>query len=68
VGYTHRALLKELQLWRSLYDDGIVGSRSDLLRFDLIAHGKHELQIFMFPHSSCNGAKDIDPAIHYRAH
>ena len=46
----------------------VLGNRSDLFRIDLIANGKHQLQIFMFRQGSYNSAKDIQPAIHYRPH
>jgi len=51
-----------------LYNDGIVRNRSDFLRIDLVANGKHKLQIFMLCQGSYNGAEDIDPAIQYRPH
>ncbi len=38
---TDRGLLQQLQLWRPLYDDGVLGNWSDLFGIDLIAHGKH---------------------------
>ena len=59
---------QQFQLWRLLYDDGIVRHRSDLLRIDLVAHGKDKLQIFMLCQGIYNGAKDIDPAIQDRSH
>src|SRR4029077_21022344 len=48
MGDTDRGLFQQLQLWRPLYDYGIARDRADLLRIDLIADGKHELQIFIF--------------------
>jgi hypothetical protein len=61
-------LFQQFQLWRPLYDNGIVRNRSDLLRIDLVAHGKDKLQIFMLCQGTYNGAKDIDPAIQDRSH
>ena len=59
---------QQFQLWRLLCDDGIVRNRSDLLRINLVAHGKDKLQIFMLCQGIYNGAKDIDPAIQDRSH
>ena len=41
MGDTDGGLFQQFQLRRLLYDDGIVRNRSDLLRIDLVAHGKH---------------------------
>src|SRR5215470_12074282 len=68
MGDTDGGLLQQFQLWRLLYDDGIVRHRSDLLRIDLVAHGKHKLQTLMLGQGSHNGAEDINPAIQDRAH
>jgi hypothetical protein len=63
-----RGLYQQFQLRRPLYDDGIVRNRSDLLRIDMVAHGKHKLEIFTLCQGSYNGAEDIDPAIQDRPH
>src|SRR5262249_39179267 len=68
MGDTDGGLLQQFQLWRLLYDDGLVRHRSDLPRIDLVAHGKHKLQTFMLGQGSHNGAEDINPAIQDRAH
>src|SRR6516165_8701942 len=68
MGDTGRGPLQQFQLWCLLYDDGIVRHRSDLLRIDLVAHGKHKLQIFMLCQGSHNGAEDINPAIQDCSH
>src|SRR6516164_3825682 len=68
MGDTDGGLLQQFQLWRLLYDDGIVRHRPDLPRIHLVAHGKHKLQTFMLGQGSHNGAEDINPAIQDRAH
>src|SRR5215472_8286100 len=68
MGDTDRGLFQQFQLRRPLYDDGIIRNRSDLMRIDLVAHGKHKLQTLMLCQGSYNGAKDIDPAIQDRSH
>jgi hypothetical protein len=56
-------LLQQFQLRRPLYDDGVVRNRSELIRIDLIAHGKHQLKIFMLGQAGNNGAEDIQPTV-----
>ena len=66
MGDTDRSALQQLQLWRLLYDDGVVRNRSDLLRIDLIAYGKHQLQILMLREGSSDAAEGIQLGIQYK--
>src|SRR6516225_8488354 len=68
MGDTDCGLFQQLQLWRTLYDDGIVRDRSDLLRIDLIADGKDELQIFILRHGSYDSAEDMHLAVQNGPH
>ena len=47
---------------------GIFRNRSDPVRIDLIADGKHQLQIFIFRQGRDDSVEDIHPAIQYRPH
>src|SRR5262249_42017783 len=68
VGDTDSGLFQQLQLRRPRYDNGIVRNRSDLLRIDLIAYGKYELQIPILRHSGYDSAEDIHLAVQNRPH
>src|SRR5260221_1323000 len=54
VRYAERRALKQFQLRCALYEDGIAGERSNLLRLKVIAHRKHELHISL----RCDGCHD----------
>ncbi len=48
VGDTNRRLFQQLYLWRMIDDDRIFRHRTDLLRPEYIANGKHKLGSFRF--------------------
>jgi hypothetical protein len=68
MGDTDRCLLQQFQLRRLLDDDRVTGNRPDLFRVELITDGKHQLQTFVPPDGSGNGAEDLRPAIHQCTH
>jgi hypothetical protein len=55
-------------LWHSLCNDGIFRNGPDLLRIDLIADRKHELQIFILRDRGDDTAEDIRLAVQNRPH
>src|SRR5262245_47845777 len=68
MGDANSGLFQQFQLRRPLYDNGIVRDRTDLLRIDLIAYGKYELQIPILRHSGYDSAEDIHLAVQNRPH
>jgi len=68
MGDANCDLFQQLQLRHPPCNDGIVWSGSDLLRIDLIADRKHELQIFILRHRSYDGAENIHLAVQNSPH